>query len=85
VGVGTLVRNQVAAVVGLLVWVFVAEPLVSVIDEDLVQYTIGTSAAALGQGGDADASMLGAALVLTAWAATASVVGMLVDRRRDVE
>ena len=85
VGVGTLVRNQVAAVVGLLVWLFVGEPLVSVIDGDLVQYTISTSAGALGQGGNGDASMLSAALVLSAWAATAGVIGALVDRRRDVE
>ena len=85
VGAGTLVRNQVAAVVGVLVWIFVFEPLVSVIDEDWVQYTLGTAAGALGQGGNSDSSMLSAALVLIAWTAALCAAGALVDWRRDVE
>jgi hypothetical protein len=85
VGFGTLVRNQVAAVVGLFVWLFLLEPLAPLIDEDLGQYRIGIATNALGQGGDADASMLTAAVVLTAWAAGLSLAGVLVDRRRDVE
>jgi ABC-2 type transport system permease protein len=85
VGFGTLVRNQVAAVVGLFVWLFVLEPLVPLIDEDLDQYRIGIATSALGQGGDADVSMLTAAAVLIAWAAALCITGALVDRRRDVE
>jgi hypothetical protein len=85
VGFGTLVRNQVAAVVGLFVWLFVLEPLVPLIDEDLGQYRIGIATNALGQGGDAEASMLTAAAVLITWAAVLSLAGALVDRRRDVE
>jgi hypothetical protein len=82
---GTLIRNQVAAVVGLLVWIFVFEPLLLVIDEDLRRYTIGAAAGSLGQAGDADVSMLGAVLALAAWTAVLGVAGVLVDRRRDVE
>jgi hypothetical protein len=85
VGVGTLVRNQVAAVVGLLVWIFVGEPLVPLIDEDLSNYTIGTAAAALGQGGNGDVSMLTATLALAGWMVVLGLAGALVDRRRDVE
>jgi hypothetical protein len=85
VGVGTLVRNQVAGVVGLLVWLFVAEPLVGLIDDDWPTYTIGVALGALGEGGNGDASMLAAALVLGAWAGGLSIAGALVDRRRDVD
>jgi ABC-2 type transport system permease protein len=85
VAYGTLIRNQVGAVVGLLVWIFVFEPLLPVIDEDLRRYTIGAAAGALGQGGDEDVSMLGAALALAAWTAVLGMAGVLVDRRRDVE
>ena len=85
VGAGTLIRNQVAAVVGVLVWLFVAEPLLPLIDEGLSSYTIGTAAGALGQGGNGDASMLGAVLVLAAWTVAFAVAGALMDRRRDVD
>jgi ABC-2 type transport system permease protein len=85
VGVGTLVRNQVAAVVGIFVWLLILEPLVGLIDEDWVKYTILTATGALGQGGNSDASMLTAALVLTSWTAALSLGGVLVDRRRDVD
>jgi ABC-2 type transport system permease protein len=85
VGVGTLIRNQVAAVVGLLLWLFVAEPLATVIDEDVTQYTIGVSVGAVGEAGNVESSMLAAVLVLSAWTAALFVAGALVDRRRDVE
>jgi ABC-2 type transport system permease protein len=85
VGAGTLVRNQVAAVVGVLVWLFILEPLVGVIDDDWTKYTIGIASGALGEGGNVDASMLTAVLVLVSWATALSVGGALVDRHRDVE
>ena len=85
VAVGTLLRNQVGAVVGVLVWVLVVEPLVGVADQDLTRYTIGISSGALGAGGNSDASMLTAALVLGSWTAALAAAGTLVDRRRDVE
>jgi hypothetical protein len=85
VGVGTLIRNQVAAVVGLFLWIFVAEPLATVIDDDLTQYTIGVSLGAVGEAGNVESSMLTAVLVLSAWTAVLFVAGALVDRRRDVD
>jgi ABC-2 type transport system permease protein len=85
VGVGTLLRNQVGAVVGLLVWIFVFEPLVTVANDDWRQYTIGTAAGALGQGGNVDSRRLTAAVVLTAWTVLFCTAGAIVDRRRDVE
>jgi ABC-2 type transport system permease protein len=85
VGAGTLVRNQVATIVGLLVWLFVAEPLVGLINDDFPKYTIGIALGALGEGGNGDSSMLTAAFVLGAWAFLLSIAGALVDRRRDVD
>jgi len=85
VAVGTLVRNQVAAVVGLFVWILILEPLVGLVDEDFIRFTVGISSGALAVGGNHDARMLSAALVLTAWTALLATAGLLVDRRRDVE
>jgi ABC-2 type transport system permease protein len=86
VGFGVLVKNQVAGVVGALVWVFILEPLVGVIDEDLLGYTITTAAAVVG-GTDAQngLSFAGSVLVLAAWAAVFVAAALLVDRRRDVD
>ena len=39
VGVGVLVRNQVAGVVGALIWLFILSPLLGLIDESLPSYT----------------------------------------------
>jgi ABC-2 type transport system permease protein len=85
VGIGTLVRNQVASVVGLFAWLLVLEPLVGLISQDLVQFTIGTAASALGTGGNSDTSGLTAGVVLATWVLVLSLAGALVDRRRDVD
>lgn len=86
VGVGVLVKHQVAGVVGALVWVFILEPLVGVIDEDLLGYTITQAAAGVG-GSETDESLSfgGSLAVLAAWAAVFVIAGLLVDRRRDVD
>jgi ABC-2 type transport system permease protein len=86
VGVGLLVRNQVAGVVGALVWIFILEPLVGVVDEDLVGYTVLQAAGTVG-GSDSDQSLSfgGSVIVLAAWALVFIAAGMLVDRRRDVD
>jgi ABC-2 type transport system permease protein len=85
VAFGTLVRNQVGAVVGLFVWVLILEPLVGLIDGDWLKYTVHISTGSLGVGGNDDASLLTAAVVLTGWVVALAVAGALVDRRRDVE
>jgi ABC-2 type transport system permease protein len=85
VAVGTLLRNQVAAVVGVLVWLLILEPLVGLIDQDWIKYNVGIAAGALGAGGNDDASMLTAALVLASWTGVLALAGALVDRRRDVD
>jgi hypothetical protein len=86
VGVGLLVRNQVAGVVGALVWIFILEPLVGVIDEDLVGYTVLQAAGTVG-GSDSDESLSfgGSVAVLAAWALVFVVAGLLLDRRRDID
>lgn len=88
VGVGILVRNQVAAVVGALVWLFILEPLAPLLSDAAADYLIGTAAAALGGGGTGTQGDLAfgiALLVLVGWTALFMLLGVLVDRRRDVD
>jgi hypothetical protein len=87
VGIGTLVRNQVAAVVGLLVWLTILEPLTGVISDTIVKYTLGASLDRVGRGvpNAGDPGWGTSILVLIAWAVVACAAGALVDRRRDVE
>ena len=47
VGIGAIVRNQVAAVVGTLIYLFVLEPVLGVVSSEVAAYTIGGSQSAL--------------------------------------
>jgi ABC-2 type transport system permease protein len=85
VGVGTLVRNQVAAVVGALVWLSILEPLTGVIDDSWSKFTVGNTLNRVGLGGTDDMGFAGSVLVLLVWALVWCVAGALVDRRRDVD
>jgi hypothetical protein len=85
VGVGTLVRNQVAAVIGTLVWLSILEPLLAVIDDRWRTYTLGDTLNRVGLGGNHDMSWAPSIAVLVGWAVVWCGVGALVDRRRDVE
>jgi ABC-2 type transport system permease protein len=86
VGVGLIVRNQVAGVVGMLVWLFVVEPLFSLVDEDVVDYMIGSASTSASGGPTEDALSWGPGLAaLAVWAVVLVAAGLLVDRRRDVE
>jgi ABC-2 type transport system permease protein len=85
VGIGTLVRNQVAAVVGILVWVTILEPLSGLVVGDLSKYWPVATLVRVGRGGDDEMSMGVAVLVLLGWAVVACAAGALVDRRRDVD
>jgi len=47
VGIGAIVRNQVAAVVGTLIYLFVLEPLIGLLSEEVSAYSIGGTTGAL--------------------------------------
>jgi hypothetical protein len=85
VGVGILVKNQVAGVVGALVWILILAPLLGLIDNDIPSYTNAAAASTVGGTHDDVLSWAGGIAVLFAWAALFVVVGLLVDRRRDVD
>jgi ABC-2 type transport system permease protein len=86
VGVGVLVRNQVAGVVGALIWLFILAPVLGLIDEDLPDYTTLPAAGIVGGSHDAGGQSYGAAVgVLVAWAVVFFAVGLLLERRRDVD
>jgi ABC-2 type transport system permease protein len=85
VGIGVLVRNQVAAVVGSLCWFFIVEPLIPLLSDDASKFTIGATAGNLGgKTTDNALAFIPDLLVLAAWAAIFLIAGILVDRRRDV-
>jgi hypothetical protein len=85
VGVGTLVRNQVAAVIGALVWLTILEPLVGVIDDSWRKFTLGGTLNRVGLGGTHEMGWAASIGVLVVWAVIWCVAGALVDRRRDVD
>jgi ABC-2 type transport system permease protein len=85
VGVGVLVRNQVAGVVGALIWLFILSPVLGLIDDDLPNYTTLPAAGIAGGGSDTSISWGSAVLVLVAWAVAFFAAGLLVERRRDVD
>jgi hypothetical protein len=84
VGVGVLVKNQVAGVVGALIWLFILAPVLGLIDEDLPNYTTLPAAGVAG-GSDGDIAFGTAVVVLVAWAVVFFAAALLVERRRDVD
>jgi ABC-2 type transport system permease protein len=90
VGVGTIVRNQVAAVVGLCVWLLFLEPLLLGDVPSAGKYAPEASAGAIAgaiQSQIADnliAPALGVVL-LAAYAALAALAGSLLITRRDID
>ena len=85
VGYGTLVRNQVLAVIAALVWFFILENLLHEVSADVHDYSIGTALTRLAQGGDPRLSMLDAGLVSLAWTALFCAAATIVDARRDID
>lgn len=85
VGFGALVGNQVAGVVSVLVYLFVVDGLIGVAKSDLIPYTIGTAAPALG-GLNIDEAFgfLGSLGVLAAWTLLFMGLGLLRESRREV-
>ena len=90
VAVGCLMRNQIAAIVGFVVYVFVVGPILSGVEatSKVAQYLPYQAGNALGRlTSSVDASMLGQAaggLVLLAWALAFAALGTHVAIRRDI-
>jgi ABC-2 type transport system permease protein len=88
-GIGAILRNQVGAIVGSLVYLFVLENLLQIIpglDDIIRKYGFGGLSGGL-FGGDDSGDLLGqvpAGLLLTAYAAILVIIGVVVVQRRDV-
>jgi ABC-2 type transport system permease protein len=83
VGIGALVRNQVGAVVGLCVWMFLVESLSEGFVPDAARLLPGGVGLALAGNSDELSAAVGA-LLLVLYAAAASAVGWLETLRRDI-
>jgi ABC-2 type transport system permease protein len=89
VGVGALLRNQIAAVVGLLVYLFVVEPVVSAFPalSDATRYLPGSAGAALtgvAQAGIEYVPPWLGGLLLAGYSVAFAVAGTFLAMRRDV-
>ena len=85
VGIGGIVRNQVAAVVGTLIYLLVLEPVIGVLSTDVSAFTIGGTTGTLsGEPPDDALGPVAAGLVLAAWALALALVGAELEERRDV-
>lgn len=90
VAIGCLVRNQIAAIVGFVVYIFVIGPILTGVQatSDVAQYLPYQAGNALGRlTSSTDVAMLGqtaGGLVLLVWALAFAVVGTRVAVRRDI-
>ena len=85
VAAGALVRNQVVGVVGALILMFVAFPLLNVVDKTAAELTpFGAAAVLAGDPTGHTLSWGGAGLVLAAWTVPLLLVAIVVERRRDM-
>lgn len=85
VAIGSLVRNQVMAVVGLLVYLFIIEPLLGVAWHGVDVAGLSAASNALtGADPSADLSPVVAGLALLAWTVVAAALAVVADRVRDV-
>jgi ABC-type multidrug transport system permease subunit len=75
----------VFAVIAVLVWVTILEPLTGLIDDRLPDYSLGSTLNRVAQGGDENLGFASAVLVLLAWATVFLGAAAVVDQRRDVE
>lgn len=85
-GIGALVRYPVPALVGALLWLFVAENLVGLLAGPAATYLPGklsTILAGIPQGGASPSGTVAAAAI-TAYAVLITAAGLLAIRRRDV-
>jgi ABC-2 type transport system permease protein len=85
VAAGALVRSQVVGVVGALILMFVAMPLLNLVDETAAELTpFGAAVVLAGDPAGDTLSWSGAGLVLAAWTAPLLVAAIVVERRRDL-
>ena len=85
VGLGTLVRNQVAAVIALLAWIFVVDNLLFGFVPDVGRLMPGAALnALLGQTDPELVSPAAGAALLVVWAGVLTAVGAALTARRDV-
>lgn len=90
VGVGTIVRNQVGALVGAFAWLFVAEGLLGLVPgvrDVIATYGLSSLSDGLTVSGDHGSDALAqapAGLVLLAYAVLLAIAGAVLLRRRDV-
>lgn len=90
IAVGALVRNQIAAVVGSLAWIFVAEQLLVALLPKVGRWTPGGASSAVLQLGDLATTrgdllpVWGGALLLLAYAAVLSLLAARLTLRRDL-
>jgi len=86
VGVAALVRNQVAALVGVLVWVAVVEGLLMTLlnDPGLGKWLPSAAAAALTNPGGGQLSRLAGTLLLAGYALALALAGTRLVVRRDI-
>jgi ABC-2 type transport system permease protein len=86
VGIGAVVRNQVAAVIGLLAWGFVVENLLFGFVPRVGRFGPVHAADALsGLGAPHDLPAVAGGAVLLAWTAALAVAGIVLTARRDVD
>ena len=85
VGIGMVVKNQVAGVVGALVWLIILAPATTLIDDWLIKTLILDAAAVLGGAESDEITTAGAVLVLGIWSGAFVVTGLAFERRRDVD
>jgi ABC-2 type transport system permease protein len=89
VGLGALIRNQVGAIIGALGWIFLIEPLLTLIPgfEDVIArwFPTGAANALAGTATNADAlDQVPAGLLLVVYALLFVAAGLVVLRGRDV-
>jgi ABC-2 type transport system permease protein len=85
VAVGSMIRTPPAAIVAVVVWLFIAETAVAGLLVDVGRWLPGTAASALGNAAlDGALSQMGGGVVLLGWTAVAAAGAFAATARRDV-
>jgi ABC-2 type transport system permease protein len=83
-GVGLVVKHQVAAAVGSLIWLFVGEQLIGALTPGVARFLPGHAANGVFATDPGLLAPLAAAVVLVGWATAALIAGATVMDRRDI-